>query len=68
VNPLREELADRLRAAGLPVVSIERLRDLAGTPALPPRRIDDGRAVAVLQYRDGTVIDTIRCSTQAGQA
>ncbi len=63
INPLRAELADRLRAAGVPVVPIEQLRHLAGEPARPPRDIQDARTVAVLEYRDGTVIDTIRCNT-----
>lgn len=61
VNPRRPELADRLVAAGLPVVPIESLRlaaeERAGRPApLPP----SGRIVAVVEYRDGSVIDVVR--------
>jgi len=61
VNPRRPGLADRLVAAGLPVVPIESLRlaaeERAGGPGpLPP----SGRIVAVVEYRDGSVIDVVR--------
>jgi citrate lyase alpha subunit len=46
-------------------VPIERLRDLAGAPAPVARPDEDVRTVAVLEYRDGTVIDTIRCKAHA---
>jgi citrate lyase subunit alpha/citrate CoA-transferase len=60
VNPRRAELADRLRHAGLPVVSLEQLRDLAGPGSTAPARpARDGPLVAIVEYRDGTVIDTI---------
>lgn len=61
VNPRRPELAERLVAAGLPVVPISTLRDeaerRAGRPALPAPA---GRVVAIVEYRDGTVIDVVR--------
>ncbi|TXN41824.1 citrate lyase subunit alpha [Methylobacterium sp. WL30] len=61
VNPRRLELADRLRAAGIPLVGIDDLaaeaRRRAGAPARP--RAADGRIVAVVEYRDGTVIDMV---------
>ncbi|CAB3743798.1 Citrate lyase alpha chain [Paraburkholderia sediminicola] len=63
VNPGRPDLKDRLIAAGIPVVSIERLRDFAAAGSgscCETRLIDDGRVVALQQYRDGTVIDVIR--------
>lgn len=66
VNPRREELAELLRAAGLPVVPIAQLRARAGAPAPVPALDPDARTVAVLEYRDGTVIDTIRCNPTAG--
>jgi len=65
VNPRRADLAERLRAARLQVVPIGRLCDLAGAPAPVARPDADGRTVAVLEYRDGTVIDTIRCKAHA---
>lgn len=64
VNPRRPELAERLLLAGLPVVSIRVLRqraeERAGRPSLPP---PSGRVVAIVEYRDGSVIDVVRCIT-----
>lgn len=61
VNPLRPELAERLAQAGIPVFSIEALRERAerivGTPE-PIRYLD--RVVGVVLYRDNTVLDVIR--------
>ena len=60
VNPKRPEIAQRLRKAGIPVHTIEQLRDkalaLVGKP--DPIRYTD-RIVGVVMYRDNTVIDTI---------
>ncbi len=61
VNPVRAELAERLRAAHLPVLSIEELaakaRDAASRTS-PPR--SERRVVAVSEYRDGMVTDVVR--------
>ena len=60
VNPKRGDLIERLRAAKLPLVSIESLRELAerqcGVPR--PAALSD-RVVGRVLYRDGKVIDTI---------
>ena len=63
VNPRRTDLVTRLEAAGLPLVDIAHLRDLAAarTNAAPrPRADPQARIVAVVEYRDGTVIDVVR--------
>ena len=70
VNPRRDDLRERLLAAGLPVVPIDQLRAAAaraaGVPApLPPEAGE--RIVGVVEYRDGTVIDVVR-QTVPGQA
>ena len=61
VNPKRPELAERLKAARLPVIGIHELKakvdTLLGRPA--PQRFEE-RIVGVVQYRDGSVIDVIR--------
>ena len=61
VNPRRPELAEDLRRAGLPVKSLEELR------AEAERLVGEGKSplfgdevVAVIQWRDGTVIDVVR--------
>jgi citrate lyase subunit alpha / citrate CoA-transferase len=61
VNPRRAELAQRLAEAGLPIKPIDALREAAG-PARPPPPADDNsrRVVAMLQYRDGSIIDVVR--------
>lgn len=60
VNPARPELAQRLREAGLEVVSIDWLRaralQLTGEPQ--PIAFTD-KVVAVVRYRDGSVIDVV---------
>jgi citrate lyase subunit alpha/citrate CoA-transferase len=61
VNPLRQDLIENLKGSGLPLMTIEQLRDtayeLGGKPA--PLKISD-EVVGVVEYRDGTVIDVIR--------
>ena len=59
-NPARPELAERLRAFGLPVFDIHDLRRKAVAMAGAPAPLAGGeREVAVVQYRDGTIIDRI---------
>ena len=63
VNPRRPDLRDRLVSAGIPVVPIEALREEAersvgGVKTAP--RAGGGKIVAVVEYRDGTVIDVVR--------
>ena len=61
VNPLRAELADRLRSAGVRTISIQELCAAASrSQAAPPLPRAEGRIVAVLEYRDGSVIDVVR--------
>lgn len=61
VNPLRPDLLEKVRAAGLPVKDIVQLKEeaerIAGTPK--PVKMGD-RIVAVVEYRDGTIIDVVR--------
>jgi len=61
VNPLRQDLMENLKHAGLPLVSIHDLKkmayDLVGEP--DPIQLSD-EIVAVVEYRDGTVTDVIR--------
>lgn len=61
VNPRRQDLLDCLKSAKLPLMSIEELQkiayDLAGKPE--PVEVTD-EIVAVVEYRDGSVLDVIR--------
>ena len=61
VNPRRDDLKKMILAAGLPVKDIQELKTLAENIAGVPRQIvTDERIVAIVEYRDGTVIDTVR--------
>lgn len=61
VNPRRRDLLEHLKSAGLPLLRIEQLQQiaygLAGKPA--PIPVSD-EVVALVEYRDGSIIDVIR--------
>lgn len=65
VNPAKPDLALRLKDAGLPIVDIHELKQIAeritGVPAVPP---DGGRPVARVLSRDGEPLDVIRQLTR----
>ena len=61
VNPKDTELRQRLIDAGLPIVDIHELKELAERTTGAPAHIAKGdRVVANVIYRDGTLLDTIR--------
>lgn len=61
INPLREDLMDKVKGSGLPVKKLEDLmeeaRKICGTPD-KPHFVD--KTVAVVKWVDGTVIDQVR--------
>ncbi|MDR1965640.1 MAG: citrate lyase subunit alpha [Synergistaceae bacterium] len=61
INPLRKDLIERAISAKLPIVDINELKDkverLTGKPEPPD--VDEGDVVAVVEYRDGTLIDSV---------
>ncbi len=61
VNPLRPDLIECLDKAGIPHVTIEELKNkaysLVGTP--DPLEWED-RVVAIVENRDGTILDVVR--------
>lgn len=61
VNPRRPELAKQLNEAGLKIMTIEQLHERAMLLTGKPKPIEfTDRIVAVVRYRDGSVIDVIR--------
>lgn len=61
VNPKNKELKETLVRAGLPVKDIRELKQIAEDIAGVPGTVAcEGRVVAKVLYRDGTLLDTIR--------
>lgn len=61
VNPKRPDLKEKFRQAGLPVVTIEALQQMAeGANGIPTPLALGDKVVAQVEYRDGTIIDTIK--------
>jgi citrate lyase subunit alpha/citrate CoA-transferase len=61
VNPKREDLRERFTAAGLPVRKLAEIKQEADRLVQPPRKpIFGDEIIALIEWRDGTVIDTVR--------
>ncbi|WP_138204860.1 citrate lyase subunit alpha [Haloimpatiens lingqiaonensis] len=61
VNPNRKDLMEKLQNTNLPVMTIEELKDMAEKITGKPNAIElTDEVVAVVEYRDGTVIDVVR--------
>ncbi len=61
VNPARADLLERLKGSDLPLVPIEKLYEdgIRFCGEMEPLEFTD-RVVAVVEYRDGTLLDTVR--------
>lgn len=62
INPRREDLIDKTRNSGLPLITIEKLKETiekltGGAPQKPHLGDKD---IAVIKWVDGTVIDTVK--------
>ena len=61
VNPLRPDLVKCLDDAGIPHVSIEALKEKAYSIVGRPDAVQfEDKVVAVLEARDGTILDVVR--------
>lgn len=61
VNPRRQDLIDAYSQTDIPLVTIEELRDMAYEYAGEPKPIEfEDQVVALIEYRDGTLIDVVR--------
>jgi citrate lyase subunit alpha / citrate CoA-transferase len=61
VNPKRQDLIEKLKRTNLPVMSMQQLKDIAEKMTGKPKEIELSEdIVAVIEYRDGTVIDVVR--------
>lgn len=61
INPLRQDLIERVKNSGLPIKTIEQLKQeaekICGVPA---RQKFEDEIVAVVKWVDGTVLDSVR--------
>lgn len=64
INPKRQDLLDKLKGTNLPIKTIQELQamayDMVGKPEEVALSQDDNDIVAVVEYRDGSIIDVIR--------
>lgn len=61
INPRRQDLIEVYKDSGLPLCTIEELRDIAFSIVGKPEPIQfKDRVVAVIENRDGTILDVIR--------
>ena len=61
VNPRRVDLLEKLRKTKLPLMTIEELKTLAEKITGVPKGLETSeKIVAVVEYRDGSVIDVVR--------
>ena len=61
INPRREDLLERLKGSDLPLKSMAELKEIAEGFTGPPVKPNLGdKIVALIEYRDGTVIDAVR--------
>lgn len=61
VNPQREDLLEKLKNAGLPVKDIRHLKEeIERITGIPDEVTFSDEIVGIVEYRDGTIIDSIR--------
>lgn len=61
INPRRQDLVDSVKGKGLPLVSIEELKEIAEKICGRPEKATfDEKVVAAIKWVDGTVIDAVR--------
>ena len=61
INPAREDLIEHFKTLDVPQFSIEQLKDIAYSIVGSPDPIEYGdKVVALIEYRDGTIIDVVK--------
>ena len=61
INPLRKDLIEKFKNSNLPIKTIEELKEIAESMTGKEKPIEfKDRIVAVVQYRDGSVVDVVR--------
>lgn len=61
INPRRQDLLEAYKDSGLPLKTIEELRDIAYSIVGTPEEIQfDSQVVGIIESRDGTILDVVR--------
>jgi len=61
VNPRRGDLLEKVAKAGLPLIGLEKLmNDVRAITGVPDEPHFKDRAVALIEWREGTIIDVVR--------
>lgn len=61
INPRRQDLLEAYKDSGLPIRTIEELRDIAYSIVGTPEEIQfDDQIVGIIESRDGTILDVVR--------
>jgi citrate lyase subunit alpha/citrate CoA-transferase len=61
VNPRRPDIMEKLKKTNLPIMTIGELKEMAEKMTGKPKAIElSDQIIAVIEYRDGTVIDVVR--------
>jgi citrate lyase subunit alpha/citrate CoA-transferase len=61
VNPQNKTLLEKLSKTGLPIFTIKELKEMAEKITGTPEKVRLGEnIVGIIEYRDGTIIDTVR--------
>lgn len=61
INPLRQDLIDKVKDSNLPLFKIEELKNIAESITGVPNKINfSDEIIGIVEYRDGTVIDVLR--------
>jgi citrate lyase subunit alpha/citrate CoA-transferase len=61
INPRRKDLLERIIGSDLPIVPIEELKDMAyDATGGPQELVTKDRVIALIEYRDGTIIDIVK--------
>lgn len=61
INPKRKDLIEGLKNINIPVFTIQQLKDkVEGILGVPDKIEYDDKVVAIVEYRDGSIIDVVR--------
>jgi citrate lyase subunit alpha/citrate CoA-transferase len=60
INPIRQDLIEKVKDSDLPIKTIEELRDIAYEATGGPQTLElTDDVIALIEYRDGTILDTV---------